>query len=57
MSIINERGKKKKPLERIYRLLYNPQLYLTAYQNIYDNKGATTKGATNETADGMSKTK
>ncbi|MCL2477372.1 MAG: reverse transcriptase/maturase family protein [Candidatus Bathyarchaeota archaeon] len=54
LSIISERGKNKKPLERIYRLLYNPQLYFTAYQNIYANKGAMTKGADEETADGMS---
>jgi hypothetical protein len=37
LSIISERGKNQKPLERIYRLLYNPQLYLMAYQNIYVN--------------------
>jgi group II intron reverse transcriptase/maturase len=54
LSIISERGKNQKPLERIYRLLYNPQLYLMAYQNIYANKGTMTKGITNETADGTS---
>jgi group II intron reverse transcriptase/maturase len=57
LSIISERGKNKKPLKRIYRILYNPQLYLAAYQNIYANKGALTKGANDETADGMSRTK
>ena len=25
--------------ERLYRNLYNPQLYLLAYQNLYANKG------------------
>ena len=54
LSIISERGKKDKPIERIYRLLYNPELYLMAYKNIYANKGAMTKGANNETVDGMS---
>jgi group II intron reverse transcriptase/maturase len=54
LSIISERGKKKKQTERIYRLLFNPQLYLIAYQKLYANKGATTKGVTNDTVDGMS---
>jgi len=54
LSIISERGKKKKSLQRVYRLLYNPQLYLTAYQNIYANDGAMTKGINDETVDGMS---
>lgn len=30
--------------ERLYRLLYNPEFYLQAYQNIYANKGAMTPG-------------
>ncbi|MDR2700208.1 MAG: reverse transcriptase/maturase family protein [Nitrososphaerota archaeon] len=54
LSIISKRGKHKKPLQRIYRLLYNPQLYLTAYSKLYANKGALTRGITKETADGMS---
>lgn len=29
LSIIRERGKKGLPLERIYRLLFNPDLYLS----------------------------
>jgi group II intron reverse transcriptase/maturase len=52
--MLSERGKNKKPLQRIYRLLFNVELWLLAYQNIYANKGAMTKGATDETADGMS---
>ena len=42
------------PLENIYRLLYNRNLYLRAYGRIYSNQGATTKGVTAETVDGMS---
>jgi retron-type reverse transcriptase len=42
------------PLERVYRLLYNPDLYLKAYGKIYRNAGAMTPGSTEETADGMS---
>jgi len=34
--------------------MFNPDLYLMAYANIYANHGAMTPGATPETADGMS---
>jgi Retron-type reverse transcriptase len=54
LDIIGDRGKRKLPLYRIYRLLYNKELYFIAYKNIYANKGAMTKGVTNETVDGMS---
>lgn len=54
LNIISERGKQGLPIERIYRLLYNRELYLMAYKNIYANKGAMTKGVTEETVDGMS---
>ena len=40
--------------ERLYRNLYNPQLYLLAYQNLYANKGSTTAGADGATLSGMS---
>lgn len=36
------------------RLMYNPDLYLTAYAKLYKNQGAMTPGVTGETADGMS---
>jgi|GEM_PF-5472010 hypothetical protein len=38
--------------ERLYRLLYNEEMYLTAYQKIYANEGNMTKGtdASNEQA-------
>jgi group II intron reverse transcriptase/maturase len=45
------------PLERVYRLLFNPELYLTAYAKISKNRGATTPGVTEETVDGMSQDK
>ncbi|WP_220197481.1 reverse transcriptase domain-containing protein [Ktedonospora formicarum] len=54
LSIIRERGKKGLPLERVYRHLFNPELYILAYSRIYSNEGAMTKGVTSETADGMS---
>jgi hypothetical protein len=31
LGVLRERGKRRWPLERIYRLLYNPELYLLAY--------------------------
>jgi group II intron reverse transcriptase/maturase len=54
LGIVQDRGKRGLPLEDMYRQLYNPALYLTAYGKIYRNKGAMTPGVTEETADGMS---
>lgn len=54
LTIIGERGKKGLPLERVYRLLFNPDLYLRAYGRTYRNDGATTRGSTEDTIDGMS---
>ncbi len=54
LSIIRERGREGLPLERVYRLLFNPNLYLKAYGKIYRNAGAMTPGSTEETVDGMS---
>lgn len=57
LGIIRERGRQGLPLERVYRHLFNPDLYLRAYGRIYRNDGAMTRGATAETADGMSPAK
>lgn len=54
IGLISERGKKGLPLERLYRLLYNRNLYLEAYGKIYRNAGVMTHGVTDETPDGMS---
>src|SRR2546429_4738928 len=54
LGLVRERGKKGLPLERVYRQLFNRDLYLIAYGKLYRNAGATTKGSTNETVDGMS---
>ena len=54
LNVIRERGHQGLPLERVYRLLYNPNLYLRAYAKLYSNAGAMTPGATSETVDGMS---
>ena len=54
LELIRERGKKGLPLERVYRQLFNKDLFLMAYGKIYRNKGAMTHGVTDETPDGMS---
>ena len=52
--VLRDRGSRGLCLERVYRLLYNPELHLASYGKIYRNYGAMTQGATSETADGMS---
>ncbi len=54
LDVLRERGRRGLPLDRLYRQLFNPQLYLLAYGRLYSNKGAMTPGATGETVDGMS---
>jgi group II intron reverse transcriptase/maturase len=54
LGLIGERGKRGLPLERVYKLLFNRNLYLEAYGKIYRNTGAMTNGVTDETPDGMS---
>jgi len=54
LSVIRERGRRGLPLERLYRQLFNPQLFLLAYGRIYANTGAMTPGVSAETVDGMS---
>jgi len=57
LSVLRERGRKGLPLTQLYRQMFNRDLYLLAYGNIYSNKGAMTPGAGEETADGMSEEK
>lgn len=54
LRILQDRGSRGLCLERVYRLLFNPDLHLASYGKIYRNFGAMTKGTTSETADGMS---
>ncbi|MCH9662324.1 MAG: reverse transcriptase/maturase family protein, partial [Gammaproteobacteria bacterium] len=54
LKAIRKLGEKGLPLERVYRNLYEPELYLMAYGKLYSNRGAMTPGATDETVDGMS---
>ena len=57
LNIIRARGRRGLPLKRLYRQLYNRDLYLRAYGKLYANQGAMTPGATPETVDMMSLTK
>jgi group II intron reverse transcriptase/maturase len=54
LNIIRERGQRGLPIEDVYRIVYNPDLYLRAYAKLNSNAGAITPGATPETVDGMS---
>jgi group II intron reverse transcriptase/maturase len=47
-------GEKGLPLTRVYRQLFNRNLYLAAYAKLYQNEGAMTKGVDDDTIDGMS---
>ena len=53
----NSRKNKDEIFTRLYRYLLRPDLYYVAYQNLYANKGAATKGVDNDTADGFSQEK
>jgi group II intron reverse transcriptase/maturase len=57
LGVLRERGRKGLPCEQLYRQMFNKDLYLLAYGNIYSNQGAMTPGASEETADGMSEGK
>ena len=57
LGVLRERGRKGLPLTQLYRQMFNRDLYLLAYGNIYSNQGAMTPGASAETADGMSEEK
>lgn len=54
LGVIRDRGSKGLPLQRVYRCLFNRELYLQAFARISANEGALTPGVTAETADGMS---
>jgi group II intron reverse transcriptase/maturase len=57
LNVLRERGRKGLPCRQLYRQLFNKDLYLVAYGNIYSNQGAMTPGASGGTADGMSEEK
>jgi group II intron reverse transcriptase/maturase len=53
LDLHRKRGLDRLPLERVYKHLFDPELWLRAYGRIYRNAGAMTKGVTEETVDGM----
>jgi retron-type reverse transcriptase len=57
LSVLRGRGRKGLPCAQLYRQMFNKDLYLLAYGNIYSNQGAMTPGTGTETADGMSEKK
>jgi group II intron reverse transcriptase/maturase len=44
LCVVQNRGQRSLPLERVYRNMRNRDLFLYAYGKIYANKGATTLG-------------
>ena len=57
LSVLRGRGGKGLPCTQFYRQMFNKDLYLLAYGNIYSNQGAMTPGVSGETPDGMSEEK
>lgn len=53
----NSEKNKEEVFTRIYRYLLRPDIYFVAYQNLYSNNGASTKGTDKDTADGFSEAK
>ncbi len=54
LEAMRKLGQKGLPLTRVYRLLFNRNLYLAAYAKLAKNDGALTKGADDDTIDEMS---
>ncbi|MDR1246714.1 MAG: group II intron reverse transcriptase/maturase [Clostridiales Family XIII bacterium] len=50
----NSRNNNEEIFTRLYRYMLRPDLYYLAYKNLYANKGASTKGVDEDTADGFS---
>ena len=53
----NSQKNKDEVFTRLYRYILRPDIYYVAYQNLYANKGAATKGVLDDTADGFSEEK
>lgn len=55
LNSLNEHSKDSSyKFERLYRLLFNEELFYAAYQKIASNGGSTTKGSDGRSIDGMS---
>jgi group II intron reverse transcriptase/maturase len=53
-SLIKHSGDSSYKFERLYKVLFNEEMYYTAYQKIYSKVGNMTKGIDEKTIDGMS---
>ena len=53
----NSRKNKEEIFTKLYRYMLRPDLYYLAYNKLYRNKGAATKGVDDDTADGFSEGK
>ena len=53
-SLSKHSGNSNYKFEKLYRVLFNEEMFYVAYQNIYSKVGNMTAGADGETIDGMS---
>lgn len=53
----NSNKNKNEVFTRLYRYMLRPDLYYIAYEKLYANNGASTKGVNDDTADGFSEEK
>ncbi len=53
-SLTKHSGNLDYKFERLYKVLFNEEMYYTAYQNIYHKEGNMTAGVDGSTIDGMS---
>jgi len=53
----NSTSNKNEIFTRLYRYMLRPDLYYVAYQNLYANSGASTRGVDMDTADGFGEEK
>ena len=53
----NSKNNHEEVFTKLFRYLLRPDIYYVAYQNLYANNGASTKGVNEDTADGFSEEK
>ncbi|SDC59865.1 group II intron reverse transcriptase/maturase [Shouchella lonarensis] len=54
INLSRQAHKKDYVHDRLYRILYNPQMYIKAFSNIYKNDGSATAGVDGQTASNFS---
>ena len=53
----NSKAQQDEVFTRLFRYMLRPDIYYVAYKNLYANRGAATKGVSDDTADGFSEEK